>query len=92
MAKHQIIAGDPNKVIPAIRELKKGEKVVYHTGFLDSDRGVPNVRVIATEVFERARVGLIHLTQRRLGPPISNGQVDWRNGVGPGFEYIATGA
>jgi hypothetical protein len=92
MPKHQVIPGDPNTVIPAVRELRKGEKVVYHTGFLDSDRGIPNVRIIATEVFERARAGLVLLTQRRLGPPIFKGEVDWRNGVGPGFEYIATGA
>jgi len=36
--------------------------------------------------------GKITLTQRRLGPPtMASGEINWDQGIGPGFEYIATG-
>jgi hypothetical protein len=72
-----------------LRNLKPGEAVVYHKGYLGLAPGVADV---ASTALELSKQGKVHLTQRRLGPPTLKGQVDWKMGAGPGFEYIATGA
>jgi hypothetical protein len=80
-----MIACDPNVVVPQMKELQPGEKIVYHTGFLandccvsmmgDKSGGIKLIARAAMDLWEDQRV---HLTQRRL----SSGT----------FEYIATGA
>ncbi len=88
--KFEIVAGDPNSIVPALRELRRSEKIVYHTGFLASDRDrksagsrqnnqrAANVCLIARTAMGLSNRGAVHLTQRKL-----------KEGV---YEYIATGA
>jgi hypothetical protein len=68
--------------------LRPGKSVVYFVGFLDMDRGAAKIAALAAQL---ARQGKVILTQRRLGAPVKDGIIDWHAGVGPGFEYIATG-
>jgi hypothetical protein len=89
MADQTPIDRNPKTVIPALQNLKRGEKLVYHRGFLD--RAPHGVTEIASAAGELSDAGKVTLTQRRLGPPMFRGEVDWHDGVGPGFEYIATG-
>ena len=80
-------------VMEALLTIRPGQKVVYYVGFLDMERGGnPGGKKAATLAGQMARQGRIHLTQRRLGLPTRDGVVDWHSGIGPGFEYIATGA
>lgn len=84
---------DSIALIQALYTLKPGHSIIYFVGFLDSERYTNAGALKAASVAgELARKGRIHLTQRRLGLPTKEGEVDWRAGVGPGFEYIATGA
>ncbi len=78
-----------------LRTLGPESKVTYFIGFLDSERlerPKGAAAQVANEALELCRQGLIHLVQRRLGPPVIRSVVDWRLGHGPGFEYIAIGA
>jgi hypothetical protein len=84
----KIIPGDVNTAVPALRELQKGQKVIYHTGFLAVDRSQPGdqkqkmfsqaVGFIGDTALNLSDAGRVFLTQRKLGPG--------------NFEYIATGA
>ena len=70
--------------------------MIYFSGFLEEER-VTNpdgpVNAIANIAYGLMEGGLIHLTQRRIGPPrISTGEINWSRGIGKGFHYIATGA
>ncbi len=90
-----LVFGDPNSVIPALRQLPSGQSLVYHTGNLQSEcyppKRNPDLEAIRAEAWRLHMAGLVCLTQRRLGQPINNAQIiDWFMGVGPGFEYIAT--
>ena len=59
---------DLNAVLASVRRLGPGERAVYHTGDLLEDRKKdPEIGLLATEVFARARAGDVYLTQRRLG-------------------------
>ena len=60
---------DPNVVIPAIRAIKRGEKVIYHHGFLAKEQ-TPSTALMSEELLARARAGKIALLQRRLGPSL----------------------
>jgi hypothetical protein len=83
------------QTIHRLRTLKPGERVTYFIGYLDSDRladPLGPANTLAMIAFDLCREGKIHLTQKRLGPPLSRGVVDWKGGHGPGFKYIATGA
>lgn len=80
-------------VIEALLSIRPGQSVVYFVGFLDLERnGNPGAIKAAVLAGQMARKGRVLLTQRRLGLPTRDGEVDWRSGIGPGFEYIATGA
>jgi len=80
-------------VMEALLTIRPGQKVVYFVGHLDMERnGNPGAIKAAVMAGQMARKGRVHLTQRRLGLPTKDGMVDWHNGIGPGFEYIATGA
>jgi len=80
-------------VIDALLAIRPGQKVVYFVGFLDMERnGNPGAVKAAALANQMERRGKVHLTQRRLGLPTRDGVVDWCAGIGPGFEYIATGA
>ena len=82
-------------VLNALLTLPPGKSITYFVGFLDRalDRGGSGdglkAAMMAAALY---RQGKVHLTQRRLGLPVKDGMVDWRTGIGPGFEYIATGA
>lgn len=80
-----------NSIIGSLLAIRPGQSVIYFTGFLDLERGGTAMKapVLARQLASRGRV---YLTQRRLGPPTIEGAVDWQRGIGPGFEYIATGA
>lgn len=82
----------PDKITATLLALQPGESVIYFVGFLDMDRmtdmDLIRVAMLAQRLFQQ---GKVHLTQRRLGLPMKDGQIDWCAGVGPGFEYIATG-
>ena len=83
----------PEAIITALISLPEGKSIVYFVGFLDmamrGDVSTIKAAVIAQKLAQQRRV---HLTQRRLGLPVREGNVDWHSGIGPGFEYIATGA
>lgn len=82
-------------IIKRMRALRPGESLVYHVGFLDGDRmaGDGSVYRIAKAALEFSSMGIIHLTQQRLGTPkTGEGYIDWKLGIGGGFKYIATGA
>ncbi len=80
-------------VIDALISIRPGQKVVYFVGYLDMERnGNPGAVKAAVLAGQLSRQGKVHLTQRRLGLPTKDGTVDWSAGLGPGFEYIATGA
>ena len=89
---------DQNDLIRRLTSLQPGESLVYHSGKLEPGIDFPKdnhdgrLLSVAAIALQLAQSGRVHLTQRRLGPPIKDGVVDWRNGYGPGFEYIATGA
>lgn len=69
-----------------LENLAPGIRMIYHRGFLeDAEIGVA---AAALNAFNR---GKVHLFQSRLGPPKRNGKVDWENGIGPGFQYMAVG-
>lgn len=94
MNRRETVGLDPNTVIPALRGIKTGEQVIYHIGHLSNDRGgsYNNVGQNAKLAMDLSDQGRVKLFQRRLGPPIrGDGTVDWKFGVGPGFEYIAVG-
>ena len=94
MNKRETVGLDPNEVVPALRGIKTGERVIYHIGHLANDRGGglnSNVAQMAKLATELSNQGRVKLFQRRLGPPVHNGSVDWKFGVGPGFEYVAVG-
>ena len=78
-----------------LRDLRPGESLIYFVGYLDSERlynpGSQNARV-SDVAYDLCKEGKVCLTQCRVGPPISNGgMIDWKNGLGGGFKYIATG-
>lgn len=80
-------------VMEALLTIRPGQKVVYFVGYLDMERnGNPGAIKAASMAAQMERRGRVHLTQRRLGLPTREGAVDWCSGIGPGFEYIATGA
>lgn len=85
---------DYEEIALRLRAITPGQRIVYFTGFLDSER-LERPRGAAAEVatlaIELYRLGRVTLTQRRLGPPLFRSNVDWRNGHGPGFDYIAIG-
>ena len=81
--------------IRRLRHLAPGEQYIYFVGFLDEDRarnprGPSNqIAQIAYELMEEGRLILV---QRRISIPMHLGVVDWKNGHGGGFEYIAVGS
>ena len=84
---------NPSKVFSDLYNIKAGQSVVYHIGDLAGDRmsvynNTGQVAGLAMNLFEQGRVRLF---QRRLGPPVYSGVIDWKFGAGPGFEYIAVG-
>ena len=86
---------DAQQLIIELDRLRPGEQVVYFTGFLDFERQknpTPEEVRVANIAYALSQQRKVVLTQRRLGPPVYHGMVDWRVGVGCGFEYIATGA
>lgn len=84
---------DDESIITRLYTLRPGQSVIYYVGFLDAERnGDPLAIKAAVLAGQLARQGKVHLTQRRLGLPTKDGVTDWFTGIGPGFEYIATGA
>ena len=70
---------ETDRIISILNGLKKGAKLVYHTGFLARDTAKsPSLRLIAKQALALSDAHKVHLTQRRL-----------EFGV---FQYIATGA
>jgi hypothetical protein len=69
----------PNVVIPALRELRRGQSMIYYTGFLTKDRGPPNDEIsqIASAAWALFESGYITLVQRRLSENV--------------YQYIAQG-
>ncbi len=106
--RYKLVPTDPNVTIPALRNLKPGERIVYHTGCLDSDRSDHDVNLVANTAFALAHSGEIHIVQRRVAPPDGGreertyrprGRAYGRGfryaavtGNGSGFQYIAIGA
>jgi hypothetical protein len=86
----------PEYTIKRLRELQPMQSMVYFTGFLEEERlSNPNgpANTIANVAYGLMERGLIHLTQKRISPPITqNGLVSWSKGTGKGFHYIAIGA
>ena len=82
--------------IKTLRSLKPGESYVYFVGYLDGERLTAPFggnSMIAAAAYELMQQGYVHLTQKRVGPPmVKNGIIDWKLGQGGGFRYIATGA
>lgn len=83
-------------IIKRLRELQPQHSIIYFTGFLDEERNrspFGPASVIATVAYDLMKRGLVHLTQKRVSPPRElNGLVNWNEGTGQGFTYIATGA
>lgn len=80
---------DPSQLAEALRNLKPGEKLVYHRGHLRyASQGIRTVADMARVLFE---AGNVSLHQVRLSEPKAKGAVDWKNGEGNGMEYIAIG-
>jgi hypothetical protein len=74
-------------LLDALYKLRRGEKLVYVSGTLTT-RSEQWLAKMARELY---RAGTVTLVQRRLGPPTRDGKIDWHNGIGPGFDYIAIG-
>lgn len=74
-----------------LRNIQKGQTVVYHTGFLAVDRK-KNVVVakIAAEAYELYVAGRVSLVQKRTAPALYEGGTDVQRGYGT-FEYLAVG-
>lgn len=74
--------------IKLLRSLRPGERKTYYTGFLGDENWAVSV---SSEAIKLAEAGRIFLVQRRVGPPLRGGQIDHKEGIGRGFEYIAIG-
>lgn len=65
--------------LSALSAARKGEKIIYHTGWLMTDRRFgptfDRVHAVATAAMEAWNDARVHLVQRRLGPNV--------------YEYIA---
>ena len=79
-------------VLHKLNNLQRGESFIYHTGF----SLVSCPKKVRNAAYKAAMDDRVHLTQRRLGLPVTGTTlsghkiVDWYAGLGPGFEYIAT--
>ncbi len=87
---------EPGDLIKQLRSLKPGERILYYIGFLDElrmRRPPPREVIIANVAYELYCQDRVLLTQKRLSAPItSKGSfIDWKLGIGKGFEYWATG-
>jgi hypothetical protein len=71
-----------------LRSLRRGEKLVYASGVDLYERKAARIATVAMELY---KAGAVTLVQKRLGPPMKFGKINWHNGVGPGFAYIAIG-
>lgn len=86
----------PEELIQRLRSLKPGERIVYFIGFLDElrmRRPPPREVIIANVAYELACSGRVALVQRRISSPVTSkgGFIDWKLGIGKGFEYWAIG-
>ena len=77
--------------VAKLRSIQPGQSFVYWTG----DSISRTAKEFREAFYNAAEKEHVHLTQRRLGPPITGKTkdgpiIDWRNGIGPGFEWIAT--
>jgi hypothetical protein len=84
----QAISRDPDLILRRLRDLGRGEKLVYHQGSLASDRSLQGLEWVAVEdardigllasaARELSNKGAVHLTQRKLAEGV--------------YQYIATG-
>ena len=71
----QPLPGDPTTVLPALRSLRRGERLVYHEGTLHKTY---ESSIIAREVMDLYRDGVLVPVQRRLGLPRKENRVDWQ--------------
>lgn len=76
-----------------LESIVRGERIVYHRGFLDRDRRRNiELHALASLAMKKSDEGLVVLVRRPLGEPVNRrGKVNRRTGVGPGFEYVAIG-
>jgi hypothetical protein len=85
-----------NEASHKLYALLPGERYVYFKGHLSFTRETNphgTVAAISYLAYRLWQDGRVLLTQRRMGDPIKTaGYIDWKQGVGMGFEYIATGA
>jgi hypothetical protein len=77
---------DESTVTDALRNIKKGERVVYYTGSSLSECS-KRVMLLVKQLNKDGDI-LLHL--RRKTPPATAGMIDRRLGIGS-FEYIAVG-
>ena len=82
-------------LILALIDLKRGDRLLYHRGFLPSDRrrGDGDVDFVARLALVLARCRRINLHQELLQAPVGNKKVnvpDWSKGDGV-WNYIAIG-
>ena len=81
--------------IKALKNLQPGETYIYFTGFLESERlnnPLGENSRLADFAYSLMEDGKITLLQQRLTFPVNRlGKVDWREGIGRGFHYIAVG-
>jgi hypothetical protein len=64
-------SGDANEVLSAVRSLNPGDACVYHVGDLSFDKKADEeLRLIASEVWNRYLAGELLLTRRRLVSPV----------------------
>jgi hypothetical protein len=80
-------------LIKRLRELQPRERMIYHTGFLESARMEdPNIDAVAATAYTLMEHEQVVLVQERLGPPVTDyGMIDWERGMGHGFKYMAIG-
>lgn len=87
---------NPEELIARLRSLGPGERIVYFIGFLDELRmkkPPPREVIIANVALDLAAQGRVALVQKRLSHPViaKGGYIDWKFGIGKGFEYWAIG-
>lgn len=86
---------DTESIIRRLNRIKPGEAIIYFVGYLDFTRycdPLGSANSIAIAAYSLYQAKKVHLFQRRLSVPVNrNGAIDWREGRGNGFEYIALG-
>lgn len=77
---------DLTRLVHSLRRIERGERITYFTGVSLSTCNAE----LLSEVRRLTAQGRIIPHQRRVRPPMHNGELESRQGIGA-FEYLAVG-